>query len=278
MAIIRHVLKNGCEVITSKFGYRKDPFTGSQQFHQGIDIVSGYKPNIRTDNIVAFADGKVIELRSNVPGKNTKTNLAGNYVIIDHGNGYKTRYQHMEYKKVFVTVGQKVKKGDIIGYMGTTGYSTGNHLHFDVVCNGTRVDPLPFLEGKKSVVPTVEKPIVKPVVSKAPKTHKVKSGDTLWGISRKYQVSINDLVKWNKIEDPNVIKVGTVLSVVPTVEKPVVKPVDSKAPKTHKVKSGDTLWGISRKYQVSVNDILKWNKDIIKDPNVIKVGWVLKVS
>ena len=263
MAIIIHVLKNGCEVITSKFGYRKDPFTGSQQFHQGIDIVSGFKKGITTDNIVAFADGKVTETRSSVPGKNTKTNLAGNYVIIDHGNGYKTRYQHMEYKKVFVTVGQKVKKGDIIGYMGTTGYSTGNHLHFDVVCNGTRVDPLPFLEGKKSVVPTVEKPVVKPVVSKAPKTHKVKSGDTLWGISRKYQVSINDLVKWNKIKDPNVIRVGTVLVV-------------SKAPKTHKVKRGDTLWGISRKYQVSINDLVKWNK--IKDPNVIRVGTVLKVS
>lgn len=113
--------------------------------HAGIDIVrEGY----RLDNIVAHSDGTVIQVINNC-NENTpnNSNNPGNMVKIDHGNGYYTRYLHLAYGTVKVSVGDKVSKGQVIGYMGNTGYSFGGHLHFEVWQGNTRIDPTSYLEN-----------------------------------------------------------------------------------------------------------------------------------
>lgn len=112
--------------------------------HNGIDIV---KKGYMLDNIVAHSDGVVVEVISNC-NVNTPndSNNPGNMVKIDHGNGYMTRYLHLTYDTVKVKVGDKVKKGQVLGYMGNTGYSFGGHLHFEVWKDGNRIDPTEYLE------------------------------------------------------------------------------------------------------------------------------------
>ena len=112
--------------ISSLFGMRTDPITGKMEFHEGIDFAG------KTGSpIVAVASGIVTW--------SGKRYGYGNMVEINHGNGYQTRYAHN--KRNLVTVGQKVDKGQVIALMGSTGRSTGTHVHFEVVNNGKVVNP-----------------------------------------------------------------------------------------------------------------------------------------
>lgn len=111
-------------------------------YHQGIDI---WSEGIRGANICASADGTVIQAVNGCTHDYAKNGSCGcgggygNYCIIDHGNGYWTLYGHSE--GITVSVGQTVKQGDVIGTVGSTGYSTGPHLHFEVRLNGVAQDP-----------------------------------------------------------------------------------------------------------------------------------------
>lgn len=123
-------------VITSKFNpTRKHPVTGVLRPHKGVDIVS-YK----NCEILAVADGTVTISSFDAGGY-------GNWVEIDHGN-FKTRYGHMR-DTPLVKKGDKVTAGNVIGIQGSTGASTGDHLHFEVIINGIAVDPEPYLFGNK---------------------------------------------------------------------------------------------------------------------------------
>lgn len=115
------------------FGHKEDPFTGFKQFHSGLDIA-----NKKGTPIYATADGKVVSVRVN--------GGLGKMIAINHGFGYKTRYAHLD--KYNIKVGQKVKRGDIIAYMGNTGYSTGPHLHYEVLKNGKSVNPYKYILNK----------------------------------------------------------------------------------------------------------------------------------
>lgn len=120
--------------ITSEYGVRRDPFTKRARFHAGIDI--GGKIG---DPVYATADGTVISAdRDSSHGKN---------IIISHGNGLKTRYSHLS--KIIAEPGQKVKKGELIGLMGSTGRSTGPHLHYEILKNGSPVDPMTYLQSTR---------------------------------------------------------------------------------------------------------------------------------
>ena len=121
-------------IISSHWGWRKDPFTGKQAYHNGIDIAtSGTSPEI-----YAIAGGEVIKA-----GGNAYSGY-GYYVIIDHGGGYQSLYGHMN-KWPSVSAGDMVKQGQLIGYVGTTGRSTGKHLHFTLYLNGKDVNPEKYL-------------------------------------------------------------------------------------------------------------------------------------
>ncbi|MBO5358705.1 MAG: peptidoglycan DD-metalloendopeptidase family protein [Clostridia bacterium] len=130
------VLKKGGHKVTSPFGMRT--IWGKKQMHNGIDLVG---EGATLDYIIAFADGVV---------KISKYSLtAGEYVRLYHGNGNYTRYLHMKKGSRTVKAGDKVLKGQVLGYMGATGNVTGAHLHFDVNVDGKYVDPAPYLEGVK---------------------------------------------------------------------------------------------------------------------------------
>lgn len=119
--------------ITSLFGYREDPFTGEISYHGGTDIAApGGTP------ILAAADGTV----SIANGTDSWGGSYGYHVKIGHADSFETLYAHCS--SICVTEGQQVKQGEVIAYVGTTGSSTGNHLHFEVRQNGERMDALRF--------------------------------------------------------------------------------------------------------------------------------------
>ena len=137
--------------VTSEFGWRVDPVTGAgNNQHKGIDLVLwlGY-PSLAT--ICAFADGVVTEAFDGVVGFDA-VNQRGNFVTIDHGNGWVTKYYHLANGTLKVKVGDKVTARQPIGFMGSTGYSTGAHLHFQMELDGTPQDPKPYLTGEKKLV------------------------------------------------------------------------------------------------------------------------------
>lgn len=152
--VTKKVFLGGKHQMTLDYGYTYSD--GS--FHKGIDLIAGFE-----DNVVAIADGKVINSCNTISGTNKSTGTAGmgNYVILEHANGYRTRYQHMKKGSIKVKAGDKVKAGQVIGTIGNTGYSTGRHLHFDISApqkvsgsyfSGNRyyVDPKPYLKGAKT--------------------------------------------------------------------------------------------------------------------------------
>ena len=118
-------------VLTSDFGYRTAPTAGASTYHKGIDLGTG-KYNIPT---YAAAEGTVIFAG--------EAGSAGIMVVIDHGDGLVTRYMHHD--RIYVEEGDEVEKGQQIGLSGTTGISTGNHLHFQIEQDGHAVDPLEYL-------------------------------------------------------------------------------------------------------------------------------------
>lgn len=110
--------------------------------HNGIDVVG---KNYTCDYISAHSKGVVIGVRKDC--NNFENGSYGNYVLLDHGNGYQTLYGHMEYGSVHVNVGDSVSRCEVIGYMGNTGESFGAHLHFEVRHNGNRIDPYPYINS-----------------------------------------------------------------------------------------------------------------------------------
>lgn len=116
--------------ISCPYGYRIHPITGAYSFHNGVDIAVGGGTPIK-----ASASGKVTVA--------SYTYVWGNYVTINHGNGFSTLYAHMT--NYIVGYGQYVSQGQVIGYVGSTGYSTGNHLHFTIYYNGSTVNPMNYI-------------------------------------------------------------------------------------------------------------------------------------
>ncbi len=118
---------------TSGFGSRSDPFRHGAAFHPGIDLAAPYGTPVH-----ATAEGTVIRAGWNSGGY-------GNMVEIDHGRGIITRYGHMS--KVLVSEGEHVTRGEEIGRVGSTGRSTGNHLHYEVRIDNSPVNPIPFMKS-----------------------------------------------------------------------------------------------------------------------------------
>ena len=123
--------------LSSSYGMRVHPITGKVARHNGIDI-----PAPRGTAIYATADGIV--------GRAQRLGGYGNYVEIEHGNMIQTRYGHMS--SYIVRPGQQVKRGEIVGYVGSTGRSTGNHLHYEVRIEGAPVNPMPFVRSDQMAI------------------------------------------------------------------------------------------------------------------------------
>ena len=133
MPSIQPIHKSDLKRMASGFGYRRDPFTKKRRFHQGMDFTAP-----RGTPVYASGDGIVGRVDNRAAGY-------GNHVRIDHGFGYVSLYAHLS--KYNVKRRQKVKRGDIIGYVGSTGRSVGPHLHYEIFKDGKRVNPLNYYSG-----------------------------------------------------------------------------------------------------------------------------------
>ena len=120
--------------VTSRFGWRVHPITGTERYHNGMDI-DGYGHD--GDIIIACDAGVVVAAQW--------SDSYGYYIMIDHGNGMQTLYAHMS--GMAVSYGTKVSQGQTIGYLGSTGWSTGTHCHLEIYVNGSRTDPEAYFSG-----------------------------------------------------------------------------------------------------------------------------------
>jgi len=119
--------------VSAPFGERVNPFTGKKEIHTGIDIeINAGEP------VVAAAKGKVVTA--------TSDEKRGNYVVIEHDNSFTTSYSHL--KSLYVQSGDIVESGKCIGFVGSTGLSTGPHLHFEVLQNGKAINPAEHLPSR----------------------------------------------------------------------------------------------------------------------------------
>jgi len=119
--------------LSSPFGTRRDPFTGGRDFHPGLDISAdaGVAVHAPADGVVASA---------------ASSGNYGNLIVLDHGYGITTRFGHLS--KFASRAGDPVRRGDIIGYVGSTGRSTSAHLHYEILLNGQLTNPLKLLAGR----------------------------------------------------------------------------------------------------------------------------------
>jgi murein DD-endopeptidase MepM/ murein hydrolase activator NlpD len=123
--------------ISSPFGYRPNPlYTSETEFHEGNDIAAA-----RGTPILATADGVVAATENSYKGPTPNRYVLGNYVKVDHQNGYVTFYGHMERVDPRIHRNMKVKRGDVLGYVGNTGRAAGIHLHYEIQYNGKPVNP-----------------------------------------------------------------------------------------------------------------------------------------
>ena len=116
--------------LSDGFGQRRDPFTGEAAYHTGLDISAD-----RGEPVVATANGVV--------GTAQPSGAYGNMIVIDHGFGLATRYAHLD--SFHVKPGDRVRRGDVVGYAGATGRATGDHLHYEILVSGRQLNPLQFL-------------------------------------------------------------------------------------------------------------------------------------
>ncbi|BDD03568.1 peptidoglycan DD-metalloendopeptidase family protein [Aureibacter tunicatorum] len=184
--------------VTSDFGMR------NYQWHYGIDL------RLNTgDPIYAAFDGIVRMARYNRGGY-------GYYVVLRHKNGLETIYAHLS--KYVVKIGQEVKAGEMIGKGGSTGRSTGPHLHFEVRYNGIAIDPNALFNFEDYVL-LRDKMVITPETFAYMKEirkvvhHRIRSGDTLSRISRRYSTSISKICKLNGISRNTILRVGRKLRV-----------------------------------------------------------------
>jgi murein DD-endopeptidase MepM/ murein hydrolase activator NlpD len=133
---IQPVKNEDLRMMASGFGYRTDPFTKVRKFHAGMDF------SARTGTVVYATGDGVVERADNTASG------YGNHIVITHGYGYQTLYGHLS--RYAIRAGQRVKRGDVIGYVGSTGRSEAPHLHYEVHKNGTVVNPLNFYYGNIS--------------------------------------------------------------------------------------------------------------------------------
>jgi murein DD-endopeptidase MepM/ murein hydrolase activator NlpD len=238
--------------ITSKMGWRIHPVKKTKKHHNGTDIGGLIKDPIY---IEAFADGKVLKAQvSTAAGGGF-----GHYVILQHkidGEFYTSLYAHLAAGSMQVKPGQKVKVGQVLGKMGSTGMSTGRHLHWEIwkgKTHGWSPDGKGFVEPVGFVKALI-------AAEKAKAFANVAASDD------------DPVEKTQPVHE----KSKPAPKAKPAA-KPVAKPAPKtkSAPKSHRVASGDTLAKIARQYGTTVAKLSQLNN--IKNVNLIKVGQVIKL-
>lgn len=229
------------------------------------NITNGFNPSGNTKHFgVDFAQNGTNLITASADGTVTRSYYSTSYgeciMILHEVNGqvYETVYAHLRSGSRNVKVGDYVKKGQVIGIMGNTGNSTGQHLHFELHegrwndAKSNAVNPLDYFG-------TDSKVIVSNIIE-----YTVKTGDTLYQISKKYNITVQALSAYNNIAIENVIKPGQKLKI------PSINPI------YYEVKKGDTVSNIANEFHTSVEKIKEWNQ--LKDINKIYPGQKLRVG
>lgn len=232
---------------------------GFSQNHVAVDVV---KNRNQLANIIAHSAGKVMWVQTgykNAQGSSGNASY-GNAVKIKHSNWYYTLYAHLN--RVDVKVGQEVKQGQVIGYMGNSGNAYGAHLHFEVRNEkDVRINPTPYIDSDLPNVRKEEKPVSsKKSIDEIAK--EVIAGKWGNGVDRKNKLTACGY-NYNEIQN----KVNEMLNTPSKTSKIV-----------YVVKSGDTLSSIARKYNTTWQAIYEKNKSVIgSNPNLIRVGQKLEI-
>lgn len=276
MAKIINVIKSPIQgkigTLNRSSGYEYRDFWYTNSKGEKIHVVGWHKAlDITTlGTVVAFVKGKVLAVTKNVTGQTTNPS-GGNSVLLEHANGDRTLYCHLDYGSIpdNIYVGAIVEEGQVLGtdVKKTTGNSTGLHLHFAIYIKsqGDYVDPTPYLQGTKTLKPYgyVEQ---KPTPSNE-EVYIVVAGDTLSKIASKYNTTYQKLAEYNGIKNPNLIYPGQVIKIPGTTQI-----------KYYVVQSGDNLSKIASKYKTTWQKIYNDNKSIIgNNPNLIYAGQTLKI-
>lgn len=266
--------------ITSKYGERATPMKSGRSFHYGLDIAAY---GINDSRIYSVLPGEITAAGYNNGGY-------GNYVKIKHDNGIETLYAHM-IRKPSVSVGEKVNAGDIIGNVGTTGNSTGPHLHLEVIVYGERYNPETFLDNVKewpsskpkpsSSKPSEPKPVIPSSSSSSVgggSVYTVKKGDTLFKIATLSGTTVSELKEINNIGNSNIIYVGQDIITGREVDQ-VSSSKDNQADnviKEYKIKRGDSLWKIANSNNMTVRELKALNglhSDLIFVNDTLLINW-----
>ncbi len=265
--------------ISSDFGNRTfyNPVTKKNEtgFHSGIDMTSG-------STIVATSKGKVTACRNTIQGY-TETYASGNYVTLYHGDNIYTTYCHMAYGSVKVKVGDIVDAGQVLGTKGSTGHSTGPHLHYGVKLNGNWVDPKPYLLGTK-VLPSYGGSVT-PVTPTGNLKYKI--GDKVKFTGTLYRDSYGNGAGQTRKNLDAVIYLTNPKGTCPyninkglgwVKESALTSATTVKDNTYYTVVRGDTLWGIAKKFYGNGSrypEIAKANN--ISNPDIIHTGQVLLI-
>lgn len=279
--------------ITDVYGYRPR----RRRMHRGIDL------KVQTgDTIRAAFDGKV-RIRS------YERRGYGYYLVIRHTNGLETVYGHLS--KFLIEENDIVRAGDVIALGGNTGRSTGSHLHFEMRFLGQAINPGEIVDFENRV-PIKDTYVFRNLKINGKKSniytasdtklayHKVRNGDTLGAIARRYGTSVSALCRLNGIKSTTTLRIGQSLRVgtastgevakkapankqtnkqattASTTTSTTAKQATADGPVYHRIKSGDTLGGIARRYGTSVRKLCELNN--ITANTTLKLGVKLKCS
>lgn len=255
--------------VTSPFGTRVSPTTGARRNHNGVDF--GQDEGVA---IPSVADGAVEAKGVNLD----KRTGFGHWVRVRNYDGSKALYAHMKAASP-LKAGAAVKRGQSVGLVGSTGASTGPHLHLEITVAGKYVEPLAYMRAR----PVPSKPPSKP--APAARRHVVARGESLSLIAARYKIDWRKLYELNRATigaDPNRIFVGQVLTLPGAAPKPPTKPPAKPvqpASRVHVVARGDTLSKIAKKYGTTWQKLYADNRAVIgNNPNRIYAGQRLVVK
>lgn len=233
--------------VTQKFGVKDPIYSGG--YHKGTDfgLPSGTP-------VLSIAQGTVV--------KTGEDSSAGKYIWID-SNGFRHKYFHLN--TIFVQQGQGVAEGAKIGASGSTGLSTGPHLHLQVEVNGVPVDAQNFISNPSAYISQPAN------AGETPETHTIVSGDTYWDLERAYNIPHGTLQQLNPDKPARALRIGDTIKL-----KAATSGSTPENKRTHVIIGGDTFWGLETEYGLPHGTLQQRNPQY--DARSLPIGATIRID